>query len=119
MVKFLIPFIVALSFLGINIANAALPDHHEDRRIIVINHSSKRIVGLFASPIDQNDWKFNMLSTLGDSCHCIRVNDKIIADINDSSGYCRYDIMAILADGRKAFLMDANVCEMETWTITD
>ncbi len=114
-------FTFAIFFSAAFVAHAALPGEAppQDRRIIVINQASKRIVGLYASPIDQNDWKFNMLTTMQDECHCVRTGDRIVADANDNTGYCRYDFMAVLADGRKAFLWNANVCVPLTWTITD
>jgi hypothetical protein len=84
-----------------------------DRRIIVINNTGKRIVGLYASPIDQKDWTFNMLGSTGP----IRAHDKILADIDDGTGYCRYDLKAVDAAGRTAIYMDANVCVALTWTI--
>ncbi len=115
-------FAFAIFFAVANVARAALPSEPEDthdRRIILVNKASKRIIGLFASPIDQKDWHFNMMTTMQDECHCVRTGDRIVADANDNTGYCRYDFMAVLADGRKAFLMDANVCVPLTWTITD
>lgn len=87
----------------------------EDRRIVVINHTKKRIVGLYASPIDQKNWTFNMLSTV--SPPFIYAGDKIVADFNDQSGYCRMDLKAVDAAGRVAVHMDVNVCVLETWDI--
>lgn len=103
---------ILIAFLFI--AAATTTSIAEDRKIVVVNNTGKRITELYASPIDQKNWKFNMLQG-----RVIYAHDQMVADIDDGTGYCRYDLLAVLADGRKAINFDVNVCVVTTWTIED
>lgn len=85
-----------------------------DRRMEVINNTSKRVVSLAASPIDQDTWNYNMLSG-----SYIAPYDSIVADMSDGTGYCRYDLIAELSDGSQAVKYDVNVCKFTSWTINE
>jgi hypothetical protein len=85
-----------------------------DRRILIINKASKRMTVLAASPVDNPKWTYNMLQG-----KVLRPGESVMADIDDGTCYCLYDMMAQLADGRTAVKENANVCTGTTWTITD
>jgi hypothetical protein len=87
-----------------------------DRRIRVHNQTSKRIVEMYASPIDQKDWTNNMIDN---TSKWIRAGETKIADIDDGTGYCRYDLRAVRADGAVAEKYDVNVCVLTDWYIYD
>jgi hypothetical protein len=84
----------------------------EDRRMIIINHSSEAIIGLAGSPIDKPKWDYNMLA--GDA---IPVGSRRLADFDDGTGYCRYDLVATGAAGGRWEHYNVNVCSIETWTL--
>jgi len=84
----------------------------EDRRMVVINKSDEAITGLAASPIDYSKWDYNMLQ--GDA---IPVGGKRIADFDDGTGYCRYDLVATGAKGGRWEHYNVNVCVGESWTL--
>jgi len=98
------------------VLGSAFSAQAEDRRITIINNTGKRIVFIAASPIDQKNWTFNMLDTVG---HPLYAHDSIVADIDDGTGYCRYDLIAKNAAGQVAVKYDANVCEAVSWTINE
>lgn len=83
-----------------------------DRRIRIHNESNKRIVELYASPIDAPRWDFNMINTYG---KIIRGGETRVADIDDGTGYCRYDLKAVRADGNVYEKYDVNVCTVTDW----
>lgn len=83
-----------------------------DRRILIINKSNEAIIGLYASPINEAKWKYNMMQ--GDA---IAIGESRVADTNDGSGFCRMDLLVVGANGSRAIRRNANICELETWTI--
>jgi hypothetical protein len=88
-----------------------------DRHIRIHNNSSKRIVELYAAPIDYD------VKSDGNMIHgprdFIPVGTVKVADINDNSGYCIFNLLAVLADGRIAETYGMNVCEKTDWYIHD
>ena len=105
-------FAVAFLFLGVTSANAEVLD----RRIRVHNMTDKRIVELYGSPIDSNTYGYNMIRGPED---WIRAGQTRVADIDDGTGYCRYDLKAVRADGAVAEKYNVNVCELTDWWIYD
>ena len=101
---------VALFVSLVNFASAEVLD----RTIRVHNLTAKRIVEMYASPIDQKDWTYNMIRDQGD---WIRAGQTKLADIDDGTGYCRYDLRAVRADGAVAEKYDVNVCVLTDWYI--
>ena len=87
-----------------------------DRTIRVHNLTGKRIVEMYASPIDQKNWTYNMIRGPED---WIRAGETRNADIDDGTGYCRYDLRAVRADGAVAEKYNVNVCEITDWWIYD
>ncbi len=94
-------------------ASLAAADQY-DRRIIIVNKSSFAIVEVYASNVGQSRWDYDMLrgGTLSSG-------DSIIADIDDGTGYCRYDLLAIMKDGTRVTEYNVNACVTEQWTIWD
>jgi len=103
--------LLALAIMGTASADA----QGLDRRIRVINHTSKRIVALYASPVDHYaDYNPDMMHG-----RFLPVGGSIIADIDDGTGYCLYNIKAVLADGRTAESDALNVCTLVNWVVND
>jgi len=86
-----------------------------DRRVRVVNKSSNSIVGLFASNVTKNRWTYNMMV----GHRPVEPDDYIIADMDDGTGFCQYDVKAIMDDGREAVHYNMNVCRMEEWDVLD
>ena len=79
-------------------------DSH-DRRVRVHNLTKKRIVTLMASPVDDANYHYNMLQD-----RVIRGGETIVADLDDNTGYCRYDVLAIDAAGHRFQIEGFNAC---------
>lgn len=106
-----IAFAAIALIVGLTAAEA-----REDRRIRIHNNTGKRIVELYGSPIDDPNYHYNMIR--GPS-QWIRAGETRLADIDDGTGYCRYDLKAVDAAGNVAERLNANVCELTDWYIYD
>lgn len=104
--------IIASTVIGlISMSNSAIA---LDRRVEVVNNTRGRIVELAASPIDQNGWNYNMIAG-----SYIAAYSSIVADMDDGTGYCRYDLIAKFSDGTVVEKYDVNVCKIARWTINE
>ena len=102
----------AVGIFWSGIANA----EYLDRRIRIHNMTDKRIVELYGSPIDARGYGYNMIQGPED---WIRAGQTRVADIDDGTGYCRYDLKVVRADGAVAEKYNVNVCELTDWWIYD
>jgi hypothetical protein len=86
-----------------------------NRHVRVINRSSSAIEYLYASNIDSRNWEEDMLGPR----RVIQPGYYIDANIDDGTDHCRFDIRAVLRDGREAVSRGFNVCSNSTWTVWD
>ena len=100
--------VAAILFAGISAAQA---DRH-DRRIVVINKTPYRMTGLYASNTGANKWRYNMLKS-----DYLAPNDSIVANVDDGSGYCMFDLLATFEDNTEAKSYNIDACKAETWTV--
>jgi hypothetical protein len=42
-----------------------------------------------------------------------------VINIDNSTGYCKYDFLAVFEDGDQAVSADNNVCELSEFNLTD
>jgi hypothetical protein len=101
-------------FAAAAICLLAAPAEAHDRRIMVINHTDEALVGLYASNTGEDVWKYDMLG--GDT---LGPHEQIVADLNDNSGYCKYDLLAVMKDGSRAEKYGINACVRVQWDIYD
>ncbi len=83
------------------------------RRVQIINRSSSAIEYLHASNADHPRWEEDLLGPM----RVIRPGQSIDVNIDDGSGHCRYDLHAVLLDGREAVQPDFDVCANIAWTV--
>jgi hypothetical protein len=83
------------------------------RRVQIINRSTSPIEYLHASNSDYPRWDEDILGPM----RVLRPGQSIDANIGDGSRHCRYDLRAILLDGREAVESDFNVCANISWTV--
>ena len=97
-----------LLFLALSICGVHAKAQGEDRRLIVVNNMAIPVWHLYASPIRYDNPRWGG-DRLGDDV--IDPGYNLVLDITDGTGYCRYDFLAVLADGHEYFEHDVNVCE--------
>src|SRR5690606_19879457 len=65
-----------------------------DRRVRIVNATSETMMYFYASTVDAPTWEEDIL---GDSV--LPAGNAVVMNIDDGSGYCRYDFRAVFADG--------------------
>jgi hypothetical protein len=86
-----------------------------DKRIKLINKSSQKIVGFYASPTSQTKWDYNMLR----GGRVIKPRETVTADVDEGTKTCLYDLLIKTAKGDEVRRFKLNVCTTAYWTITD
>jgi hypothetical protein len=85
-----------------------------DRRIKIINSTGQTLTNIYASNVGEEDWQEDMLGS-----GSLGAGDSVIANLNDGSGYCKFDLKAVFEDGQSVVRRRVNICEVEQWEITD
>ena len=87
----------------------------ENRHVKIINRASSPIRYLYASNVNQATWQEDLLGPFT----ILLPDHYIVANIDDGTGHCLYDLRAVLYDGREAVTPHFNVCTEPSWTVTD
>jgi spore coat protein U-like protein len=85
-----------------------------DRRVQINNVSSYIIMEFYASNTGTSDWQEDILGN-----DVLAPGSSVMVNIDDSSGYCKYDFLAVFEDGDQAVSADNNVCELTSFDFTD
>jgi hypothetical protein len=83
------------------------------RRVQIVNRSSSSIEYLHALNTDRQKWEKDLLGPL----RMIQPGHYIDADIDDGSWHCRYELQAVLVDGREVVQPDFDVCANISWAV--
>lgn len=86
----------------------------EDRRVVIVNHTSSSIYHFYASNVDRGGWEDDILGA-----SVIPPGRRWVINIDDGTGHCYYDFKAVLRDGRKITRYGVNVCTTSSWTLSD
>lgn len=84
-----------------------------NRRVQIINHSSSAIEYLNAMAADGRSWEKDLLGPM----RVIQPGGSIDASVDDGTGHCRFDLRAVLFDGREAQQPDFDVCANISWIV--
>lgn len=85
-----------------------------DRRVQINNKTSYDIVQFYASNTGTDNWEEDILGE-----DVLPSGQSVMINIDDGSGYCKYDFLAVFEDGDKVTSTDNNVCELATFNFTD
>ncbi len=86
----------------------------EDRRVNIINETDYTIVEFHASNVGAGDWQEDILGK-----HTLLPGGAVVIDIDDGTGYCKYDLLAVFEDGDTAVQEGVDVCEIESFRFTE
>lgn len=86
----------------------------KDRRVRVNNNTSHTMVALHGSSIRSKSWEENMIAG-----RPVPSGNSIVANFDDGTGECMFDLQAVFSNGSKAEKRRVNVCVEDTWTIVD
>ena len=85
-----------------------------DRRVRIVNESSRDIVAFYGAIVTEPDWPESLLGE-----NRLLAGASIVLNFEDESGYCRYRFRAVFDDGLELVRPSVNVCEVGTYRYTD
>lgn len=109
--KFAVPVVACFVFSALVVRG----QDNENRVVKVINEASRPIYQLYVSNVDQSGWGPDQLGLF----ETVDIDHYRMFNMDDGSGHCLYDIMAVLSDNRTAITRRFNVCSNNTWTVVD
>ena len=101
---------LALAFFAAGVVDATALD----RRVQINNESSYDIYEFYASNTGTNSWEEDIL---GDDI--LPAGHSVMINIDDGTGYCKFDFLAVFEDGDEVVSADNNVCELAEFSFTD
>ena len=93
---------------------SAAPDG-KNRKVTVENISSSSIHYLYASPVTATTWEEDLLGKSG----TIPAGTSKVANIDNGTTECYYDLKVKLASGREYEQRRINVCAVSKWVVGD
>lgn len=85
-----------------------------ERKVQINNQTSYTIVEFYASNTGTNDWQEDILGS-----DVLPSGSSVTINIDDGSGYCKFDFLAVFDDGDQLVSADNNVCELDVFNFTD
>ncbi|WP_137151413.1 hypothetical protein [Devosia sp. FKR38] len=85
-----------------------------DRTVSVNNLTGSVMTEFYASNTGTGDWQEDIL---GDQV--VGAGETATINIDDGSGYCKFDFKAVFDDGTEVIAPDNNVCELTDFNITE
>jgi hypothetical protein len=102
--------LIALAMLSATVGTASALD----RRVQINNTSSYNIVEFYASNTGTNAWEEDVLGA-----DILPSGSSVMINIDDGSGYCKFDFKAVFEDGDEVISASNNVCELAEFDFTD
>ena len=101
---------VVLALLALGAVEAAAIE----RRVRIVNKTSYDIVEFYASNKGSKSWEEDILGR-----NILPAGNSVVINIDDGSGYCKFDFLAVFDDGEELTTYDNNVCELDEFSYTD
>ena len=86
----------------------------KNRNVTVENVASQSIYYLYASPATSTTWEEDLLGS-----GTIPSGSSKVANIDNGTNECIYDLKVKMADGKEYIQWKVNVCAVSTWTVGD
>ncbi|MBC9206846.1 hypothetical protein IBL26_08360 [Roseomonas aerophila] len=83
-----------------------------DRRVEVVNASGRTMMEFYASNTNRSSWEEDILGN-----DVLPSGRSVVINIDDGSGACRFDVLAVLDGGRRVEQRNINVCEVSRHTV--
>ena len=85
----------------------------KNREVTVENVASQSVYYLYASPATSTTWEEDLLG----SRHHSRPAASKVANIDNGTNECIYDLKAVMANGKEHIQRRVNVCAVSRWVI--
>ncbi|CDP51194.1 hypothetical protein [Paradevosia shaoguanensis] len=82
-----------------------------DRRVKIINNTGYTIEQFYASSVGQDSWEEDILGR-----DVLPSGSSVVINVDDGTGYCKYDFRAVFEDGDVLDKSNVNVCEIGSFT---
>ena len=106
--------ILAVAMTATLAAPAYAANDGRDRRVNVINASGQVLREIYASPVTSSSWEEDMLGS-----NVLGAGQNRIFNIDNGTSQCRYDLKAVMGNGREHIRRNVNVCVVGSWTISN
>lgn len=83
-----------------------------DRRVEVVNASGREMREFYASNTKRSNWEEDILGQ-----DVLPAGRSIVINIDDGTGACRFDLLAVLDGGRRVEQRNVDVCEISRFTV--
>ena len=105
--------VLAAAAVAISVpATAWAANDGKNRRVTVENLSSQSIYYLYASPATSTTWEEDLLGS-----GTIPSGSSKVANIDNGTNECYYDLKVVMADGKEHIQRRVNVCTVSRWVI--
>lgn len=84
-----------------------------DRRVQIYNDTDFTIVQFYASNKGTNDWQEDILGN-----EVLVAGSSVMVNIDDGTGYCKFDFLAVFEDEDQVVSSDNNICELSEFHFT-
>jgi hypothetical protein len=84
-----------------------------DRHIQITNNTRMAIIEFYVAPVGTELWEKDLL---GDEI--LLPANSVLVDVNDRTGYCRFDVKVIYDDGTGVIRHDVNICRGQGYAIS-
>lgn len=99
-----------LAVLAVGVVDASALD----RRVRINNKTSYDIVRFYASNTGTSSWEEDVLGK-----DILPAGYSVMINIDDGTGYCKYDFLAVFEDGDQVTSSNNNVCELAEFSFTE
>ena len=83
-----------------------------NRDVEIVNQSDQAILEFHASNVGENRWGPDLLGSI-----FLAPGDSAYLDLDDGTGYCRFDFLTVMENGGSLVRPSVNVCEVASYTI--
>jgi len=84
-----------------------------DRHFELTNNTRMAIVEVYVAQVGTGRWQKDLL---GDAI--LLPANSLLVDVDDETGYCRFDFKTIFDDGTSLIRRDINICTVERFAIS-
>jgi hypothetical protein len=85
-----------------------------DRRVRLVNNSSKTIMSFYASNVRRDRWEEDILRN-----RTVAPRQSVTINIDDGTGSCNFDFKTVMRGGQEVIKRNVDVCKVATYTISD
>jgi P pilus assembly chaperone PapD len=85
-----------------------------DRRVRLVNNSSKTIMSFYASNVRRDRWEEDILGN-----RTVAPGQSVSINIDDGTGACNFDFKTVMRGGQEVVKRNVDVCRVATYTISD